>query len=344
MTSDFWLDLARHGLRFPIATDLALHADPDPQGARMDARRLATVLTKAAARYDLPVALPLMDLRLDKAALLAPFGVSAEDSETFHFTSVPENSPAATPAEDARAGSIRHIREDGRLHAVGQIIGPFSLATKLMRDPIAAIALAGAQASEEPEVKLWEWCLARSLETVLTSMEQQVESGAQTIMLCEPAANTVYLSPRQLRRGSDIFDRYVLAGLRRIKQRLDELHANLFLHDCGELLPSFATAFAQEIHPAVLSLGSSRRLWEDATLVPADVVLYGNLPSKLFYSDDVMPRAEVERRVHELQTNMQATGHPFLMGTECDVLYVGECAERIQRKVDLLQCKAEAPR
>jgi methanol--5-hydroxybenzimidazolylcobamide Co-methyltransferase len=52
-------------------------------------------------------------------------------------------------------------------------------------------------------------------------------------------------------------------------------------------------AFANRLHPAILSLGSSRKLWEDARLVPRDVVLYGNLPTKLFYSDSVMPVEEV---------------------------------------------------
>jgi hypothetical protein len=342
MIRDFWLELARTGARFPIATDLVLHADPDPLEARIDARRLATVLETAAARYHLPAAMPLMDLRLDKAALLAPFGVGDAEAETFQFTSVPGSPPPVEPPKDARAGCIRHLCGHTGLHPVGQIIGPFSLATKLMRDPIAAIALAGAGAAEEPEVRLWEWCLDRSLAVVTCSMEQQIEAGALTILLCEPAANTTYLSPRQLRRGSDIFERYVLSPLLRIQQRLEALRTDLLLHDCGELLPEFVTAFANRIHPAVLSLGSSRCLWEDAALVPSDVVLYGNLPSKLFYSDDVMPLEEVERRVHELGGKMRATGHPFLMGTECDVLYVADCAARIQQKVDLLQCRVEA--
>lgn len=343
MTREFWLDLARLGTRFPIATDLVLHADPDPNQARMDARRLATVLETAAARYHLPIALPLMDLRLDKAALLAPFGISESQSETFHFTDVPADPPAVQPPCDARAGCIRELVRRTTLHPVGQIIGPFSLATKLMQDPIAAIALAGRGAEGEPEVRLWEWCLNRSLEVVSSSMEQQIEAGARTILLCEPAANTTYLSPRQLRRGSRIFEQYVLTPLLQIKERLDALATSLFLHDCGELLPEFVSAFANRIHPAVLSLGSSRCLWEDAVLAPRDVVLYGNLPSKLFYSDDVMPVTAVEQRVQELEAKMAATGHPFLMGTECDVLYVAESAERIQQKVDLLQCRVEAP-
>ena len=70
---------------------------------------------------------------------------------------------------------------------------------------------------------------------------------------------------------------------------LDEAGADLVLHDCGELTAAMVAALASRVRPAVLSLGSSRRLWEDAALVPPDVVLFGNLPTKHFYSDETLP-------------------------------------------------------
>ena len=79
-------------------------------------------------------------------------------------------------------------------------------------------------------------------------------------------------------------------------------------------------AFAHRLHPVILSLGSSRKLWKDARLVPADVVLFGNLPSKSFYSDGAMPVEEVVRRTEELAANMKACHHPCIVGSECDVL------------------------
>ena len=55
--------------------------------------------------------------------------------------------------------------------------------------------------------------------------------------------------------------------------------------------------FATRLDPAILSLGSSRTLWEDAALVPKSVVLFGNLPTKKFYSDEAMPDEQV--KVHD---------------------------------------------
>jgi hypothetical protein len=86
----------------------------------------------------------------------------------------------------------------------------------------------------------------------------------------------------------------------------------------------------------ILSLGSSRKLWEDARLVPDDVVLYGNLPTKSFYSDGAMPIEEVVRRAEELADNMERCGHPFILGSECDVLFVPNAQETIRQKVDAM--------
>jgi hypothetical protein len=80
--------------------------------------------------------------------------------------------------------------------------------------------------------------------------------------------------------------------------------------------------------PAVLSLGSSRRLWEDAEVVPADVVLFGNLPTKTF-SDAAMPIEEVKRLTRETAHRMAACGHAHILGTDCDVLHVPDAADTI---------------
>jgi hypothetical protein len=81
---------------------------------------------------------------------------------------------------------------------------------------------------------------------------------------------------------------------------------------------------------------SSRRLWEDAACVPPDVVLFGNLPTKLFYSDTAMPMERVRQVTEELAGSMARSGYPFILGSECDVLHVPESAETIRRKVDVM--------
>lgn len=74
-------------------------------------------------------------------------------------------------------------------------------------------------------------------------------------------------------------------------------------------------------------------------MVPEDVVLFGNLPTKTFYSDAAMPVEEVRRLTRETVQRMAACGHPHIPGSECDVLHVPEAAETIRRKVDaMLTC------
>jgi hypothetical protein len=84
------------------------------------------------------------------------------------------------------------------------------------------------------------------------------------------------------------------------------------------------------------SLGSSRKLWEDARLVPGTTVLYGNLPSKKFYSDDVISVEQVRALADELIDNMKRVGHPFILGSECDVLHVPGCERQIMKKVRVI--------
>jgi len=94
-----------------------------------------------------------MDLRLEKIDLLARIGVSARDAETFHFTAPLDDAALAMlcgsetelpcPGSMARDKALRHVASIPDLLPIGMAIGPFSLVTRLMADPIAAVALAG---------------------------------------------------------------------------------------------------------------------------------------------------------------------------------------------------------
>jgi hypothetical protein len=68
-------------------------------------------------------------------------------------------------------------------------------------------------------------------------------------------------------------------------------------------------------------------------LVPKDTVLYGNLPTKRFYASQ-LSTTEVERMANELVGKMRAVGHPFILGSECDVLSVRGSENEIASKVD----------
>ena len=348
MAHNLFVSLAQQGLRMPIGADLVLHETPDPEGCKYDAARLGEVVASAARRYHTPLAFPLMDLTLEKADLLSHLGVPVADVDLFHFDKPPSlevvsdvlhsAERAFLPRIQANQGAVRYIAEKTDLLAVGMLIGPFSLMTKLVADPIAGVAMSGGgvTAEEDDAVCLVERCLALAEATVLRSALAQIRAGARAMILCEPAANTVYLSPRQMRAGSDILERFVLAPNRRIRALLGEHGVDLIFHDCGELNTDMVRQFALELRPAVISLGSSRKLWEDAAVVPRDIVLFGNLPTKTFYSDSALPVEEVRRMTTELRQQMTACGHPHILGSECDVLHVPDAGETIRHKVDVM--------
>ncbi|MGA3335379.1 MAG: uroporphyrinogen decarboxylase family protein [Terracidiphilus sp.] len=346
MDRRFYLDLAARGLRMPVGTDLVMHEESEPEQVRNDGAALGRVIERAARRWGTPLAIPLMDLRLEKIDLLSLLGVSATGAEAYHFTQPldaaaletlcgDENGPGC-PGTRARDTALDLNRSKDGLVPVGMAIGPFSLTTRLMADPITAAAMAGSGMDDALEVELLWQCLRIAEAAVLRSVRSQISHGARAIMICEPTACTAFISPRQLRAGANLFERLVMEPNLRLKAALEEAGCDLIFHDCGELIDPMVEAFANRLHPVILSLGSSRRLWEDARLVPRDVVLYGNLPTKLFYSDSVMPVEEVVRRTGELIAGMRQCGHPHILGSECDVLFVPQAAEAIRKKVDVM--------
>ena len=336
MDRDIYLKWAASGLRMPIGTHLVLHEHTDPDAILNDGRRLGGVVEEAARRFRTPLAVPLMDLTLEKAAVLHAYGIAAKEGESFHFREPPpeKRNVALTPRMIATCEGVQYIARETSLIPAGMSIGPFSLTTKLVSDPITPVFLAGAGATstEEPEVRLLEGMLAISLESILHYLKAQITAGAKAIIICEPAANKVYFSPNQLGRSYDIFDRFVMAPNRRVKELLDASGVDLIFHDCGELLDGMVSRCAT-LDPAILSLGSSRKLWEDAALVPKSTVLYGNLPTKKFYSDALISLAEVKRLSVELAQRMRAVSHPFILGSECDVLSVPGHEQTIVEKV-----------
>lgn len=48
--------------------------------------------------------------------------------------------------------------------------------------------------------------------------------------------------------------------------------------------------------------------------------------------------------LEELMARMRETGHPHILGSECDVLHVPETAAAIRRKVDIMLNCAEPAR
>lgn len=336
MDRQYYLDLAASGLKMPIGTHLVLQEHADHEVIPNDGRRLGCVIEEAAQRFHCPLALPLMDLKLEKEALLTARGIHPAEIDTYHFTEVPEDDCGMrlTRKMEAVCEAIQYIASETDLLPVGMGIGPFSLMTKLISDPITPVFLAGSgeTAEDDEEVALTERLLEMSSQTIRAYLAAQIQAGAKAIILCEPAANKVYFSPNQLEESYDVFDRYVMKLNREIRSQLAEAGVDLIFHDCGELTDGMVSRFAG-LDPAMISLGCSRQLWEDAALVSKSTVLYGNLPTKQFYSDEIVPLSRVRELSAELLERMRAAGHPFILGSECDVLSVPGREHAIMAKV-----------
>jgi len=353
MNRQGFLDLAASGLRMPIGTDLVLRARPDAEGILLDAGRLAEVIREAADTYGTPLAVPPMDLAAEKAALLEMMGIQAPDAGAYHFAVLPtreqrerfEGAAGGSVTGDgggsialarlaADAGAVALIAREGRLVPTGMTIGPFSLMTKLLSDPIVAVYSAGegVTAAEDEDVALVEGLLELSRKVVAWKVGGLLAAGARAIFVAEPAASAAFVSPKQLARDGSAWERFVMAGLRELAAQVRAGGAELLFHCCGDLCGAMVSGFAS-LDPALLSLGSSRALWEDARLVGERTVLYGNLPTKRFHSDGDLGVEEVRRMAGELSARMRETGHPFILGSECDVLSVPGCEETIRRKV-----------
>ncbi len=337
MHRHYYLELARQGLRMPIGTHLMLHRQPDADAIMCDGERLGAVVVETACRFATPLAMPLMDLSLEKTALLLACDVPAAEVERWHFTDLPDK-PAMiplTPRMKATCQGITYVATQPDLLPMGMGIGPFSLMTKLISDPIMPVFLAGSglTGEDDPEVALMERLLSLAEQVIHRYLQAQIDAGAKALIICEPAANSVYFSPKQQDETAyAAFDRYVIDPMQRIAALLRQRDVDLVFHDCGELTDTMVRRFST-LGATMISLGCSRKLWEDAALIPKDTILYGNLPSKRFYARELSP-VDVAQMAGELLANMVAVGHPFILGTECDVLSVPGSEAEIMSKVD----------
>jgi Uroporphyrinogen-III decarboxylase len=332
MQREFYMNMAKSCPRLPIATHLVLHEKPDPEAILLSGPHMAEVMAETARRFRSPLALPVMDLTIEKDFMLCAMGIPGADAAAYHFDAPPSAEQIASlkaadmrahPRVSANCAALRalHERAEEGLVPVGMSIGPFSLLTKLLHDPIVPIYLAGSGVGpdDSEEVALLQALLPLCESIVARSCAAQMEAGAAAIFVCEPAANTVFFSPNQIEEGSTVFDDFVIEPNRRLKALLAAKGVDLIFHDCGSLTMGMVASFAA-LDPAIISFGSPVKLWEVEPFVPKTTVIYGNLPTKKFYSDEDVPLDGIPAMVGEIESRLEASGHPFIIGSECDVL------------------------
>ena len=68
----------------------------------------------------------------------------------------------------------------------------------------------GRRQTTSPSVGLLDIALDLSTRAVERSLRAQLDAGAKLAVLCEPAVNKVYVSPRQMNTEPNAFDRLVM--------------------------------------------------------------------------------------------------------------------------------------
>jgi len=347
LDKNYYIELARQGRRIPIATHLVLHEKADPEAILLDGQRMAEVMLETAERFNNPLALPVMDLTLEKDILLRTMGIPASQTEAFHFDGIPDPELCARMRPDvdvlalprikANCEALSLLRDGGKVIPVGMSIGPFSLLSKLVKDPITAIYMAGTgvEPEDDDEVAMIHAVLKLSETIVHATCAAQIKAGARAIFLCEPAANLVYFSPNQIRDGSTVYDDFVTQPNLRLKAMFDATETDLLFHNCGELIPEMISSFGT-LNPKVISFGSTVKLWEIEPYVASDVVIFGNLPTKKFYSDEDVPLSGIADRVAEIEAKLGPSGHPYIISSECDVLSMPGYEKTIMAKVNAM--------
>ena len=348
MDRSYYLQMAKAGVRMVLATDMVLKEKDNHEALLNDGDELGKIILESANRYDLPLALPFMDLSLEKEWLLTLLGIEKSKIEKFHFEDdldesiiqkVREKLEVITTSRiEATCNALAYVAKNSDRLAVGMCIGPFSLMTKLISEPISPVFLSamGGTAEDDASIKNVEIVLQLAELIITKYIQKQAAAGAKAICVCEPAANQVYISPETMTEETvDIFDRYVISINQRLTDEMNKNGVNLIFHDCGDITTQMLKKIAT-LHPVILSLGSPVKLWDAAQIVPKDIVLFGNLPTKQFFMDETISPEKVEEMTLELLTRMGATGHPFILGSECDVLSVNGYETTILNKINIM--------
>lgn len=348
MDRNYYLKIAKAGAGMVLATDLVLKEKAHHEELLNDGVELGKIILESSNRYDLALALPFMDLSLEKEWLLTLLGVEKSKIEKFHFDEnldeviierVKEKIDSiSTQRIDATCNALTYIAKNTDKIAVGMCIGPFSLMIKLMAEPITPVFLSamGGTTSDDASIKNVEIILQLAELIITQYIQKQAAAGAKAICVCEPAANKIYISPDTMTEETgDIFDRFVISINQRLKDKMTNNGVDLIFHDCGDITELMLKKIST-LHPVILSLGSPVKLWEAAMIVPNDIVLFGNLPTKQFFMDETISTERVEELSNELLTKMKATGHPFILGSECDILSVNGYEKTISNKINIM--------
>lgn len=272
-----------------------------------DGHLQALCMNAIAQRYNMGVAVSLMDLSVEAEAFGAKVRYSSKEVPTVCGRLVQTEEDARTlripTVGSGRTGEcVKGIREAKSLikdrPVLAGMIGPYSLAGRLL-DMTEIMILC----YEEPEI------VETVLEKVTVFLEEYARAfkaaGADGIVLAEPAAGL--LSPGLIKEFSTPY-------VQKIRGAVEDESFLFIYHNCGNVMPIIKEI--QEINASVYSMGNAINLEDALKVLPTGSMVIGNIdPAGIIRNGT--PEI-IKREVNELM--MRCCKYPnFVIASGCDI-------------------------
>lgn len=233
-----------------------------------DGHLQAQCMAEIARKYDMGIAVSLMDLSVEAEAFGSPVLYCEDEVPTVTEAIVHDEEEADTlkipKVGDGRTGEcVKGIREaceritDRPVFA--GIIGPYSLAGRLL-DMTEIMILC----YEEPEMV--ETVLEKTAEFLCEYAKAFKEAGANGVVMAEPAAGL--LSP-------NLIEEFSTPYVNKIREAVEDDHFMVMYHNCGNVVPLMEQI--KNIDAQAYSFGNAIDIEKTLQIIPQDRIVIGNI-------------------------------------------------------------------
>lgn len=251
-------------LSFPGAKILNVTVDEMVKDGHLQALCMESI----AKKYDMGMAVSLMDLSVEAEAFGSPVQFETEEVPTVREALIHDEEEAEelkVPAVGAgRTGEcVKGIREaceritDRPVFA--GIIGPYSLAGRLL-DMTEIMILC----YEEPEMV--ETVLEKATEFLIAYAKAFKDAGANGVVMAEPAAGL--LSPSLMEEFSNPY-------VKKVREAVEDDSFVVMYHNCGNIEPLLGQI--QEVDAKAYSFGNAIDIEKALQVIPQDRLVIGNI-------------------------------------------------------------------
>lgn len=290
-------------LSFPGAKILNVTVDELVKDGHLQALCMESI----AKKYDMGMAVSLMDLSVEAEAFGSPVQFETEEVPTVREALIHDEEEAEelkVPAVGAgRTGEcVKGIREaceritDRPVFA--GIIGPYSLAGRLI-DMTEIMILC----YEEPEMV--ETVLEKATEFLIAYAKAFKDAGANGVVMAEPAAGL--LSP-------SLMEEYSNPYVKKVREAVEDDSFVVMYHNCGKIEPLLGQI--QEVDAKAYSFGNAIDMEKALEVIPQDRLVIGNIdPAGVLRNGTPEVVREETRKLLE-----RCSKYPnFVIASGCDI-------------------------